>query len=73
MKEDLKKVMHSPSWELICITDAKIMREGYNRGMALAKRTFFIFSHNDIVFIAEDTTTSLELAFNNPDVFGVMG
>jgi len=73
LEENLKKVMPSVAWELICINDAKSMCEGYNRGMALAKGTFFIFCHDDIEFIAEDITISLELAFKNSDVFGVMG
>ena len=63
LEENLKKVMHSVAWELICINDAKSMCEGYNRGMALAKGTFLIFCHDDIEFIAEDITISLELAF----------
>ena len=73
LQKNLKKVMHSTPWELICIHDAKSMCEGYNRGMAMARGTFFIFCHEDMEFIAEDITTSLELAFENSDVFGVMG
>ena len=73
LQKNLKKVMHSTHWELICIHDAKSMCEGYNRGMAIAKGTFFIFCHEDMEFIAEDITTPLELAFENSDVFGVMG
>jgi len=73
LEKNLKKVMHSTRWELICIHDAKSMCEGYNRGMAIAKGTFFIFCHEDMEFIAEDITTPLELAFENSDVFGVMG
>ena len=73
LEENLKKVMHSTPWELVCIHDAKSMCEGYNRGMTMAKGDFFIFCHDDIEFIAEDITASLDVSFRNSDVFGVMG
>ena len=70
LNENLKKVMHSASWEFLCINDAKSMCEGYNRGIALANGTFFIFCHDDIECIAEDITTSLELAFRTQMFLG---
>jgi len=73
LHENLKKVMHSTPWELVCIRDAKSMCEGYNRGMLLAKGQYLIFCHDDIEFISNDITTALELSFKNSDIFGVMG
>lgn len=73
LRANLEHVMRNTSWELVHIPDATGMCEGYNRGMKLAKGEHLIFCHDDIEFVTDDASESLEYAFKFSDVFGVLG
>lgn len=59
--------------ELIGITDAKSMGEGYNRGLAQARGEVVIFCHDDIEIISPDFRDRLLHYLDHYDIIGIAG
>jgi GT2 family glycosyltransferase len=61
------------SYEMIAITDARSMCEGYNRGLVRARGEVVIFCHDDIEIITADFQKKLTEYLAQYDVIGVAG
>lgn len=59
--------------EVIRISDAKSLSEGYNRGIKLAKGDVLIFSHDDAGTIQHNLGPKLRDHFNHVDIVGGAG
>ena len=59
--------------EIVRITDATSLAEGYNRGYRETRGDWVIFCHDDIVFIDADTVLHLLRSFAQCDVLGLCG
>src|SRR5690242_11134753 len=66
-------VMKLGSYEVIAITDARSMCEGYNRGLARARGEQVIFCHDDVEIISADFQEKLLGYLETYDVIGVAG
>ena len=60
-------------YEIIRISDARSMAEGYNRGYRQSCGPWIVFCHDDISFVSEDVTFRLMKGFLQCDVVGVCG
>jgi len=72
-QEHVTQVIGQEPHEIIRISDAKSMCEGYNRGFAQAKGDLIIFCHDDIEFLIPDISQKLKRALAQFDVVGVAG
>jgi hypothetical protein len=61
------------SYELIRITNAKSLAEGYNRGMKSSRGGMLIFCHDDIEFLQPDIATRIVDNLKHFDLVGVAG
>jgi hypothetical protein len=71
-RRNYHRVLHGAEHEIIRISDARSLAEGYNRGMAQSRGEILIFSHDDIeilVPIADIVRQRLEVF----DLIGVAG
>jgi hypothetical protein len=59
--------------EVIHISDAASLCEGYNRGASLAIGELLIFSHDDVEIISRDFSAKLFDTLGSHDFFGVAG
>src|SRR5262245_58261924 len=59
--------------EVIRISDATSMSEGYNRAAESAKGEWLFFCHDDIGILDPETSVTLEHAMRHSDVFGPCG
>ncbi len=60
-------------FEVIAITDAKSLCEGYNRGAARAKGEVLIFCHDDIEIVHADFGSRVLAHLDDFDAIGVIG
>src|SRR5580658_7626534 len=60
-------------WELIAISDAASLAEGYNRGVARSRGETFIFSHDDVEVLSPDFPARLMQHLSTFDLIGVAG
>src|SRR5882724_172154 len=63
---------HEPH-EIIRISDARSLCEGYNRGIAASRGDILIFSHDDIEILTADFASRLKEHLANFDLIGVAG
>jgi hypothetical protein len=68
-----KSVFAGHSFELIVITDATSMSEGYNRGFAQSAGDLIIFTHDDIEFLLPNTPNKIYAHLQSHDVIGIAG
>jgi len=61
------------SYELIRITNARSLSEGYNRGMDRSRGDILIFCHDDIEFLHSDFAQRLVAQLEEHDIVGVAG
>jgi hypothetical protein len=73
IRSHYKKLFRNESHEIIIITDAKSLCEGYARGLALSRADRLIFSHDDVEFVTPDVPTRLRSHLENYDVVGIAG
>ncbi len=59
--------------EVIRITDARSMADGYNRGASRAHADWMLFCHDDIAILSEAPLNALREAMRENDMFGVCG
>lgn len=68
-----EKLFAGRAFEIIMITDAKSLCEGYNRGFQQSSGALIVFSHDDIEFVDAELPSRLELHLEKFDVIGVAG
>jgi Glycosyltransferase like family len=68
-----EKLFAGRAFEIIMITDAKSLCEGYNRGFQQSSGVLIVFSHDDIEFVDAELPSRLELHLKKFDVIGVAG
>jgi GT2 family glycosyltransferase len=68
-----RQIFANESCELIMITDARSMCEGYNRGFAQATGELVIFSHDDVEFFIDDLPQRLRAHLQRVDLVGMGG
>lgn len=69
----LARAFDEQPYELIRISDARSMCQGYNEGFRRSSHNRLIFCHDDIEILSEDFTQRLEAHFSRFDVFGLVG
>ena len=70
---NLSQRLQGHAHEIIRISDAKSLAEGYNRGIAQSRGDRLIFCHDDIEILSEDFTDRLDGHLNQYDLVGVAG
>jgi hypothetical protein len=73
LRKSLTAAMGAAAWELIPITDARCLCEGYTRGFARTQGEFIVFCHDDIEILCDRFADRLVDAYNGADVVGVAG
>ena len=68
-----EKLFAGRAVEIIMISDAKSLCEGYQRGFQQSSGALIVFSHDDIEFVDTELPSRLQLHLNNFDVIGVAG
>jgi GT2 family glycosyltransferase len=68
-----EKLFAGRAFEIIMITDAKSLCEGYNRGFQQSSGALIVFSHDDIEFVDASLPSRLESHLNEFDLIGVAG
>ncbi|MBI4293405.1 MAG: glycosyltransferase [Betaproteobacteria bacterium] len=59
--------------ELVAVTDARSLAEGYNRGLRASRGELVVFSHDDIDIAAPDFAARLLRHMQSADLVGVAG
>jgi glycosyltransferase involved in cell wall biosynthesis len=67
------RALGSAAYEIIRISDARSLCEGYNRGVSHAKGDILIFSHDDIEFLDDSLAERLPAHLRRFDLIGVAG
>jgi len=70
---DYRTLFDGISHEIIRISDARSLAEGYNRGMERARGDALIFSHDDVCIISRDFALRCLEHLEHCDLFGVAG
>ncbi|HEX4479416.1 MAG TPA: glycosyltransferase [Rudaea sp.] len=73
LRASLATSLAGRDWELIAITDAKSLCDGYNRGFARARGELIVFCHDDIEILCDRFFARLIDAVRDADVIGVCG
>lgn len=60
-------------YELIRISDARSLAEGYNRGLARSRAELLVFCHDDIELLQPDACARIVARLESADVVGVAG
>jgi GT2 family glycosyltransferase len=70
---DYARHMRDTPYELIRISDARSLCEGYNRGLDQARGKYVIFSHDDIEILTPDFRDRLLRHLERFDLLGIAG
>lgn len=73
LRTSLTAAMGASPWELVAVTDAKSLCEGYSRGFDRARGEFIVFCHDDIEVLCDRFYDRLMSAFDGADLIGVAG
>lgn len=73
LKQNIESLIPENHLEIIGITDARNMGEGYNRGARQAAGDILIFCHDDIELLTPDTCYRLADRLDKYDLLGVAG
>jgi hypothetical protein len=73
LRASLAAAMGTSPWELVPVTDARSLCEGYTRGFARARGELVVFCHDDIEVICDRFRDRLLDAYEGADVIGVVG
>jgi tetratricopeptide (TPR) repeat protein len=60
-------------WELVHISDARSLSEGYTRGLQKAQADLLVFCHDDIRILSSDFSLRLRSYLESYDLIGVAG
>lgn len=73
VQASIEERLAGSSFELIRITNARSLAEGYNRGMARSRGELLIFCHDDIEFLQSDFAARIVEHLKHFDLVGVAG
>ena len=73
IREHFEALFHGHGFEMVQISDASSLCEGYNRGFAKTRGDIVIFCHDDIEIISPDFRARLMAHLRTNDVVGVAG
>jgi Glycosyltransferase like family/Tetratricopeptide repeat len=73
LRASLAVAMDSAPWELVPVTDARSLCEGYTRGFTRSRGELVVFCHDDIEVLCDRFSDRLIDAFDGADIFGVAG
>ena len=73
LRASLDAALDGQRWELLPITDARSLCEGYARGFAQTRGELVVFCHDDIEILCERFHDRLVDALGGADVVGVAG
>jgi hypothetical protein len=73
IRDHYERLLAGTHFEIIQITDAGSLCEGYNRGFARSLGEIIIFSHDDIKIVSSDFRTRLLAHLARYDLVGVAG
>lgn len=73
LRANLAQRLERVAWELVAITDARSLAEGYGRGLARATGEFVAFCHDDIRVLAPDFGDRLHAHLRSFDLIGAAG
>ncbi len=73
LRTSVTATMNDAPWELVAITDARSLSEGYMRGFAQSRGELIVFCHDDIEIICDRFPDRLMDAFDGADLVGVAG
>jgi hypothetical protein len=59
--------------EIIAITDARSLSEGYSRGLERSRHSIVVFSHDDVELVSSDPFGAIEAALGAYDLVGLVG
>lgn len=73
LRASLDRQLAGEDWELIHISDARSLCEGYNRGIARASGNLLVLCHDDIEILGTDLAAKLRGHLGTYDLIGVAG
>src|SRR5277367_5805667 len=73
VSESYRQALGDEPHEIIRISNAKSLAEGYNRGLGKSTGEIVIFSHDDIEILTADFRARLRQHLHQYDVVGVAG
>jgi hypothetical protein len=73
LRASLTVAMGAKPWELIPVTDARSLCEGYARGFARTRGEFVVFCHDDVEVLCDRFHDRLMDAYDGADLIGVVG
>lgn len=73
LRTRLARLLRSEPWELVTITDARSLCEGYNRGLDASTGDLIVFCHDDILLLADDFEQRLRGYLSEFELIGVAG
>ena len=73
LRTSLTAAMGAAAWELVAVTDARSLCEGYARGFARSRGEFVVFCHDDIEILCDRFHDRLMDSFDGADLIGVAG
>ena len=73
IREHYRRLLRGRLAEIVQITDARSLSEGYNRGFRQTSGEIVIFSHDDIEIVSDDFAKRLLIHLETHDVVGVAG
>jgi GT2 family glycosyltransferase len=73
VRANLSQRLQGHAHEVIRISDAKSLAEGFNRGIAQSRGDRLIFCHDDIEILSDDFAERLDGHLNQYDLVGIAG
>lgn len=73
VQANLQKVLAGETVEIICISDARSIAEGYTRGIAQSRGEVVILCHDDIEIFDANLPAKLNRGLKHADVLGIAG
>lgn len=73
LQRDLAAHLQGEDWELVHVSDARSLAEGYMRGLARARGELIVFCHDDIGVLCDHFSARLRGRLSGNDLIGVAG
>jgi hypothetical protein len=73
LRASLTAALGAAPWELVPVTDARSLCDGYTRGFARTRGEFVVFCHDDIEVLCDRFYDRLMDAYVGADLVGVVG
>ena len=72
-KARYERLLQGLPHEIVGISDARSLAEGYNRGLAKARNDIVVFAHDDVEIVSPDFAARLLAGLRRHDVVGIAG